>query len=148
MKIFTIIILLLLTSCGYQPVYLNSEFKNFQFSKISTEGDININRQIINTISFKEEINSLYPELLIKSLFNTIETSKNSKGQTESYRSNIFISLEIKDKDKIIKEKTFSKVFSYSNKENKFELIQYQNEIKNNLTNQAIQEIILYLNIE
>ena len=148
MKIFTIIILLLLTSCGYQPVYLNNEFKNFQFSKISTEGDININRQIINTISFKEEINSLYPELLIKSLFNTIETSKNSKGQTESYRSNIFISLEIKDKDKIIKEKTFSKVFSYSNKENKFELIQYQNEIKNNLTNQAIQEIILYLNIE
>ena len=41
----------------------------------------------------------------------------------------------------------FSKQFSYSNKDNKFELVQYQNEIKNNLINKNYKDIILHVNL-
>ena len=41
----------------------------------------------------------------------------------------------------------FIKEFSYNIKDNKFELVRYQDEIKNNLINKIIEDIILYMNI-
>ena len=37
--------------------------------------------------------------------------------------------------------------FSYNNRNNKFELSQYQNEIKNNLINKSSEEILLFLKL-
>ena len=76
------------------------------------------------------------------------ETSKNSKGIVETYRSKITVLINIKKNKKIVKSKEFSKDFSYSNRDNKFELVQYQNKIKSNLIDKSIEEINLYLNIE
>ena len=42
--------------------------------------------------------------------------------------------------------KNFIKEFTYNNKQNKFELIKYQNSIKDDLIDKIINEIIIYLN--
>jgi hypothetical protein len=44
--------------------------------------------------------------------------------------------------------RNFSKNFTYNTKDNKFELTKYQGEIKENLINQIIQEMFLFLNIQ
>ncbi|MDB3888533.1 hypothetical protein N9341_03240, partial [Candidatus Pelagibacter sp.] len=100
MKKTFLILLFFITSCGYQPIYLNKNIKNFQFSKINSEGEKNINRKIINSLPFKESAtDKSLNELVLKSSYNIEETSKNSKGQVKSYRSTINVNLLIvKDK--------------------------------------------------
>ena len=106
-KKILIVLIILTTSCGYQPIYLNKNIKNFEFNKIITEGDNNINKQIINSIGLKE---SIYDEKLntlqIKSNYTIEETSKNSKGQVDTYRSRISIDIIIKKNKQIYISKT------------------------------------------
>ena len=149
MKKFLIFIIFLISSCGYQPIYINKNLKNFEFSKIITEGENDINKKIINSISLKEDrTNILLNEILLKSSFKVEETSKNKKGQVNSYRSSIFINLSISKNDEIIKNKDFLGEFTYNNKDNKFELVEHQADIKEDLINQAIEDIVLYLNLQ
>ncbi len=143
-----ILFIFLVTSCGYQPIYINNNLENLIFYKITLKGDNNINRKIINTVSFKENsLNDELNELAISSSFNIFETSKNSKGQIETYRSIITIEIKIIKDNETIKRKVFSNETSYNKKENKFELTQYQSNIKNNLINKTIEDIILFLSI-
>ena len=147
-KIIIILILLINTSCGYKPIYLKDDKLFLEFDKIILIGDERINKQIINIVGLKKnESNSLENELTLKTNFNIKETSKNSKGQIQTYRSTISVQLIIKKNEKIINSKYFLNEFSYNNKTNKFELQQYQNEIKVNLINKSSEEILLFLNL-
>ena len=142
MKKFLLIFIFLLSECGYQPVYLNKNLGNIEFNKIIVEGNADINRNIISSLSFKEnKLNDKLNNLLVKSSYKITETSKNSKGQVESYKSQISLNLIIKNGKKVINSKNFFKEFSYNNKDNKFELVRYQNEVKDNL----IYKIIIHL---
>ncbi len=149
MKKFLVVIIFLISSCGYQPIYINNNLKNFEFSKIVTEGEKDVNKKIINSVSLKENSsNILLNEILLKSSFKVEETSKNKKGQVNSYRSSIFVSLSINKNDKTIKTKNFSGEFTYNNKDNKFELVEHQSDIKDDLINQVVEDIILFLNLQ
>ena len=86
--------------------------------------------------------------ITLKTSYIIEETSKSSKGQVETYRSIINTELTIKDGKEIIKFKNISADTSYNNKDNKFELTKYQNEVKNNLINRISEEIILILNLQ
>ena len=149
MKKILLIFALILTSCGYQPIYINKSLNNVEFTKITIAGDSDINRKIINSLSFKEnEFDESLNTLLIESSYQIRETSRNSKGQIQTYRSLIIVNLIINNKKETILNKTFLKDFSYANKDNKFELVQYQNDIKNNLINKIIEDIILFINLQ
>ena len=45
MKKTFFILLLFISSCGYQPIYLNKTLKNFEFKKIIFDGDNYINKK-------------------------------------------------------------------------------------------------------
>ena len=148
MKKIFIFLIFLMTSCGYQPIYLNSDKQNFKFSKISFEGNDEISKKIVNTISFEEvQTNQSLNELVLKSSYNIIETAKNSKGRVESYRSKILVNLKIMNNNETIKERNFFEEFSYNTKKNKFDLIEYQKTIQNDLVSQVIRDINIYLNL-
>ena len=147
MKKILIIFILFLSQCGFQPIYLGKNFSMNEFNSISYEGDKEINQKIINSLSFKENQNNINLDaLLVKSSYRIIETKKNSSGKVESYKSLIEFNLIIKNKEKIITDKIFSKELSYDSKDNKFDLVQYQNKIKNDLINRIIEDIFI-LNI-
>ena len=148
-KKILIVLTILMTSCGYQPIYLNKNIKNFEFNKIITDGDDSINRQIINSVGLKESIyDDKLDTLLIKSNYKVEETSKNSEGQVETYRSSISIDILIKKNKEILKNESFVESFTYNKKDNKFELSNYQDDIKDNLINKILEEIILFLNMQ
>ena len=99
MKKFLLIFIFLLSQCGYQPIFLNKNLNNMEFYKITHEGDLEINRKILGSLSFNEnKSKNTLNSLLINSSFEIIETSKNSKGQVESYKSKITLTLIISDK--------------------------------------------------
>ena len=146
MKKLIIILLLFTVSCGYKSIYSKNDQVILEFNEIVLNGNEKLNRQIINILNLKENILS-DKKLLLTTTYNTEETSKNLKGEVETYRSIIKTQVIIKKGEKIFKNKNFSNEFSYNNKNNKFELTKYQNEIKNNLINDLSGEIILFLRL-
>ncbi len=141
-------ILIFLTSCGYQPLYSNKKSADFTFKDIELVGDLKINRQIVTTLNFKNNTeNFQFKKIILKNNKQVIETSKNSKGQADSYKMILSIDLIIEDKNNIINEKFFSETFSYKNLENRFDLSQYEKEIEKNLITKITEQMIVHLNL-
>jgi len=146
MKKILLILLFFISHCGYQPIYLNKNPQNFEYSKIISEGDLEINKEIINKTSMKET-NNTSRKLYISSSYEIKNTSRSSTGKIESYRTIIKVDLESQDKnDKVTQSKSFLKELTYNSKDNNYELVEYQNFIKTDLVNKIIGEIIIYLN--
>ncbi len=148
MKKILLFFYMFLVGCGYQSIYSTNDMINLNFKNIKLEGNKEINRKIINTLSIKEDENILQNnELILRSILKEDEALKNSKGQVISYKSKVFVELTINEDGKVFKNKSFSQEFTYNNQDNKFDLVEYQNEVIVNITNKIIEEIIIYLNL-
>lgn len=148
MKKILIILIILVSSCGYTPIYLEKNDKQFSYKKITLNGNKNINKKIINSLNIlKNNTQNKDNEIIISSDKKIEETSKNAKGQVASYRTTVFLEITIKENDEKINYKAFEKDFSYNNIDNKFNLSQYQNEVEKNLVGKIIEELIIYMNL-
>ena len=146
MKKIFLIIIMFFTSCGYQPLYVGIDTEDTVFNKISLKGNKNINRKIISAISLKEDKNGISSdEIVLTSKREIKETSKDSKGQILTFKMILQLNVKILNNQKVIKERNFLKEFSYNNKENKFDLNEYQNRIENNLIDKLIEELIIFI---
>ena len=93
-----LILFLLLSACGYQPLYNSSDI-NIKFSKVNLSGDTKINRKIVSSLGLVEtESGDLSNEITIVSSKTIIETSKDEKGQPATYRTNVIVNVTIKVK--------------------------------------------------
>lgn len=148
MKKTFFILLFFISSCGYQSIYINKSSDIYEFKKIIFDGDNYINNKIINILSIKENNEIDNKDILhISSSYNTEEISKNSKGQVELYKSTINVNLQIKNiNNQVVQKRNFAKDFTYNNKQNKFDLAQYQSSIKDDLINKIVGDTIIFLN--
>lgn len=148
MKNILLILIFLLSGCGYQPLYSNKNTNEFTFKEIELKGDKNINRSLISSTFIEQKTqNFLYEKIILENSKDIVETSKNSKGQPESYRMTINFTITIIDEEKITKEKKFSESFSYKNLDNQSDLYEYEIEIQNNIIKKITEELIIYLNL-
>ena len=148
MKKIIIIIFFFITSCGYQPIYVNKDSSELIFNKVELIGDKEINRRIVSFISIKEDKNDeKLNDLLLTSSENIIETSKDSKGRVTTFKTTVKIKLIILNENQTIAERLFDESFSYNNKNNKFDLANYQDEVKNNLVDKIIEQLNIYFSL-
>lgn len=148
MRNYLIIFIFLLYSCGYQPLYSNKNSNKFTFKEIELLGDKDINQNLISSTFLKQDKqNFIYDKLVLKNNKEIIETSKNSKGQPESYRMIIDLEVTLINEGKTIKKKIFSEEFSYKNLDNKFDLYEYETSVQSSLINKITEELIIYLNL-
>ena len=134
MKKILIVFLILLSQCGFQPIYIGKSLDNNEFNNILLEGDQEINRKILNSLSFKENtLNKNLDRFISKKHLQNFETQKSSSEKVESYKSQIELNLIIKKMKKLLLANCFKRSFAYNAKDNKFDLVQYQNKIKNDL---------------
>ena len=148
MKKILIIVIYFIASCGYQPLYVDKNSPEIFYNEIQLKGNKDINRKIVSRLSIKKKNNAELNNLVIESKENIIESSKDAKGLVSTYKTNIELKLTIKNEDNIIDEKLFNKSFSYNNKDNKFDLAQYQTEVRNNIVNKIVEELIVYFKIK
>ena len=147
-KLFILLSLLILTSCGYQPLYSKKEIKLLT-KELEVFGNVKINNKIISALSIEINKNNFSNQkIIIESKKQIIESSKNSKGQPDLYKMVINLRLSKIDKSGFFSEKNFTEEFSYKNKDNKFNLSEYEIEVENNLINKIIEKLILYINIK
>ena len=148
MKKILLTLILILYGCGYQPIYINKNLNNLEFKEIILKGEKDLNRIIVDSLSLKEnKSNILLNSIQITTDTLVEETSKNSKGQAQTYRTIITTELLITNNEEIIKNKIFMEDFSYNSRDNKFELVEYQDEVKDDILKKIIEEIVIYLSI-
>ena len=106
MKKILLILLFLLSNCGYQPLYSNKNINEFVFKEIEIRGDKNINRSLISSTFIKKDTqNYVYDKIILENNKSIVETSKDSKGRVATLKKNVEVKLIILNGDKIIKEK-------------------------------------------
>jgi len=151
MKKIFILFLLIITSCGYQPVYKIDQINDtLKIKEIKLSGDKTLSEKISKGLSIEMvKSNESLNKLDVNSQKNITETSKNSKGQVTSYRTTISTVISIMDgDDNLVRKKNVSKQFSYNVLANKFKLKEYEEEIENNLINEIIRDTNIFLKIE
>jgi len=148
MKKIFIVLLLILASCGYQPLYKTDQnIKNLNISEVIYSGDRKINDVILSKLPFVLVKNDAsLNKLSLESKKEIKITSKNSKGQALSYRTIIKVKIFILNNNGVIlDQKMLQKNFSYNTDENKFKFKEYQDKIEENLINEIIEDIKIHL---
>ena len=80
-------VLTLLASCGYQPIYNNSDLKNIKFEFIEQKGDQQINRLIVNNLKRNQTKKNVKTYIIkIDSQFNKIILAKDKFGSPTDYK--------------------------------------------------------------
>tara|TARA_B100001057_G_scaffold443943_1_gene480488 strand:- start:2854 stop:3300 length:447 start_codon:yes stop_codon:yes gene_type:complete len=148
MKKILIILIFALTSCGYQPLYSNKNSNKIIFKDIELIGDKNINNIIISgTFINQNSEQYTHEKIILKNNKNIIETSKDSKGQPDTYKMTITLDVFIKDKQNNIREIIITEDFSYKNLENKFDLSEYEISVESDLLKKISDQLIVYLSL-
>ena len=150
-KIITTLSFLLLLSCGYEPIYskkqINSNY-NFSINTINYTGDKQANQILKNKLKKKlnEEKKSTELNLNLNSKIEKSVTSKNKKGNPIRFSIKIMTEVEVFESEILKGKKNFEEKFEYNNKSKKFDLKQYEKNIKDSLILRLSDEIIRYLN--
>ena len=147
-KQIILLLLLLLSSCGYEAIYSkkNSVNYNFSVSELNFVGDRTVNLKI------KEKLNNYAQEkkdkdfiLRISSTSEKITLAKNTAGDATSFKNSVSINVEVLMNNKFKSNFIILESFNYNNISNKFNLKKYEEEIKNNLAETASDKLIFKL---
>ena len=147
-KQIILLLLLLLSSCGYEAIYSkkNSVDYDFTVSDLNFVGDRTVNLKI------KEKLNNYAQAkkdkdfiLRISSSSEKITLAKNTAGDATSFKNAISINVDVLMNDKFKNNFVILENFNYNNISNKFDLKRYEEEIKKNLAETASDKLIFKL---
>ena len=144
-KIFTYLLLLLLSSCGYEAIYSKKNYinNNFSISELNLAGDRVINLKIKQKVNnytlvtkdkdFKLKISSTSEKKII---------AKNTSGDSTIFKITIKVNTDITTKDGYKSNMQIVENFTYNNNLDKFGLKEYEREIKRNLAETAANKLV------
>ena len=136
-----ILIFLMLSGCGYQPILLDQKY-NFQFVNIIAQGDNNINKIIKDNLTNRKNNASQIFDINFISKREKETISSNAKGP-KVYKMKVFVNYQVKEKNEVILSKSISKQTTYNNIDDKFELLKYEENILKDLSNSLSSEILI-----
>ena len=143
MKKYLFIIFLLFNQCDYKPIYSQNN-QNFGIKII--EFNENRSNKILatrlNNYSYKKNNLFLY-ELKLLTSENKLVLSKDTKGDPLMLGLKINLKIEVYEKDKLVMKKEYNEQFNYQNLSKKFELSNYESEIRLNIYDKMISRILI-----
>ena len=145
---YIFLLLLFLSSCGYEALYSikNKDNYNFSISDLNFIGDRDINIKIKNKLN-NYTLNQKEKDFILNISSNSqkIIKSKNITGDATSFQNIITLNIEVSMNDGFKNSFIILEKFNYNNTTNKFDLKIYEKEIKNNLTETATNKLIFKL---
>tara|TARA_B100000787_G_scaffold166999_1_gene153042 strand:- start:56 stop:520 length:465 start_codon:yes stop_codon:yes gene_type:complete len=147
-KLFSILIFLFLSSCGYEAVYSIKNMIRFDFSigELNFTGDRQTNLQI------KQELNG-YTQvtkgtnfiLTISSTSEKTILTKDSSGDATNFEIKTTVNVDVFASEDLKGDFIFIESFNYNNNSDKFELKSYEKEIKRNLARAVAKRLTFKL---
>ena len=144
-KIVTLLLLIFISSCGYNTIYSKKNLINsdFSISKLSFVGNRDVNLKLkekLNNYTLTEKNKKF--ELQIYSIEKKKILAKNISGDPLNYKTTIIITVKVLMENKLKNNLQIVEEFNYNNDDNKFDLKKYERQIRNNLANSAMQKLI------
>ena len=137
-KKILIFILLFLYSCGYSPIYKNSNIKDYEIIISSLNGDIAMNNLIKNEIEIYSKKNSSNRFIVeLNSSYSKKTISKDNSGIASNYELVVIANFTMDTKKFTFKEK-----LNVKNMSDPLEQRNYENIIKKNFA-ASIREKLL-----
>ena len=149
-KIFTFLLFIFLSSCGYEATYSlkNRPIYAFSINKLDLIGDRQINlktKQMLNSYSNPKIEDEKSFELKISSDSKKIIITNDTSGDATKFENKITLNVRVFMDGEYKRNFVITENFTYDNSSNTFELETYENQIKNNLTESAVSKIIFKL---
>ena len=140
---FLILCFLILSSCGYKPIYSTKNF-NFTIGKIE-KSNTSLNNK------FAKKINNLKNKKTDKKIDIKIQSnkeieikSKDTKGNTLVYELKIILNVSNLNTNNG-KEQSFLEKITYKNSDDKFKLKQYVDGLEDILITRLVEDLMIYL---
>ncbi len=132
-----------LSGCSYEPILLKKNY-NIGFNNITSDGEKNVNEIIINKLSKKENINNGKNYDIYFTTRKIRETvSSNRKGDPKIYRIKIKLTYNLIENNKIILKNEILKQATYNNKDDKLELLKYEENLIRNLSEKIAEDVLI-----
>ena len=139
------LIIFLLNSCGYSPMFKDFSDLNFSINIKETFGSREINNLIISNLKNYSKIDSSKKyEVTVDSEYKKNIIAKDSTGAATEYKIIVSSSFKIKSTN-FNEEISFNESFNMQSMSNRLDEKDYEENIKNNLTNTITRKLILKL---
>ncbi len=145
-KIYLALIFIFLYSCGYTPIYSSKE-SNYEIIGFKKNVNNNLTNYVENSIRVLSNEKSKKRFNINFEFKDDIEVIlKDSKGDPKKNRITISIEIFILNENgNLIITREFIETFEYNISDNKFDLRQYEKNIKQNLVEDITQQILVFL---
>ena len=133
---------LILTNCGFSPIYYGNQNTDFKIEIINLAGDRDMNNLIKSNLmrySDKDKLDII--KVKIYSAYNKKSLAKDTTGKTTDYRIETTFAFEAEINGKL-KNININETFDYRNIDDTIELIKYEDTVRQNIANTAVQKFI------
>ena len=143
LKIFKFgIIFLLLSNCGYVPMYANQQDLDFNIKVVSLEGEKDINIVLAQKLNrYQSENKNKSYEVKIISLYEKNSLTKNESGDTTNFRLILEIDFIISING-LLKTLNFKETFDIKKDATLFDESNYENSLKKEMIDLILQKFI------
>jgi len=141
-KLFLLISIIFIYSCGYSPLYLTGK-NDLLLNLKKIEGDFELNNYIKNDFKIASDNNSKNVfDINAETKFEKIILTKDATGDATDYRLDFTVKFIILSKNK---EVSYKESFKIKKNDQKFEQSNYEREIKRNFSEIVKDKLVLYL---
>ena len=146
-KTVLIFIMLLLSNCGFTPIYNNQDNISFKIIIENIEGDKSINNIIERKLKrySDNKIDKIFV-ITVQTTFNKNVLSKDKTGRATDLELSTNVNFMVKYKNQI-KEFSFKESLNIDNSSDFYEQSNYENNIKNNFVNTIVEKLIVKLKL-
>ena len=141
--IITSLLILVLNGCSYEPILLK---KNYQFDlvEINSEGEKKINEIIESKLlQNTKKTSEIKYKILILSEKKREIVSSNREGDPTIFKITIKLKYNLRENDQIVLSNEIFKQSTYNNIKDKFELLEYEENIIKNLSEKLSDDILI-----
>ena len=141
-KLFLLISIIFIYSCGYSPLYLAGK-NDLLLNLKKIEGDFELNNYIKNDFKIASDNNSKNIfDINAETKFEKIILTKDATGDATDYRLDFTVKFIILSENK---EVSYKESFKIKKNDQKFEQSNYEREIKRNFSEIVKDKLVLYL---
>ena len=141
-KLFLLISIIFIYSCGYSPLYLAGK-NDLLLNLKKIEGDFELNNYIKNDFKIVSDNNSKNVfDINAETKFEKIILTKDATGDATDYRLDFTVKFIIISENK---EVSYKESFKIKKNDQKFEQSNYEKEIKRNFSEIVKDKLVLYL---
>ena len=147
-KIITIFLFLILTGCGFSPIYIDNSDQKFNIEVLNSSGDREINNYISNNLIKYIDYNlDNKIEINLNTSYSKTSISKDSQGSSTSYKLTATTNFKIKLNGKT-KTVSFTEKLILNRLDDVFEEKRYETRMKENIAILIVKKLIRYLKID